>query len=202
MHGKSEWCMIQAQHLACSEQTKRAISFLLNHKMIPTFHSEFAPELTGTLPKSTVPLTTLCVDSLVGRGCLRHLSDDQNPDCLFYIWDYTTQSYTVEIIKRNYKDSYEPTTTMECHKDFERCACWSSSVLCFLRNSSISITLYDLLVPVRWSRLIQSFQVTWTNDRAYWYILSETNTVPRRLVSFWEAYFQGICFVVLGRVLE
>lgn len=121
MHGKSEWCMIQAQHLACSEQTKRAISFLLNHKMIPTFHSEFAPELTGTLPHSTVPLTTWCVDSLVGRGCLRHLSDDQNPDCLFYIWDYTTQSYTVEIIKRNYMDSYEPTTTMECHRDFERC---------------------------------------------------------------------------------
>ena len=106
---------------------------------------------------------------------------------MIIIPDYTTQSYTVEIIKRNYKDSYEPTTTMECHRDFERCACWSSSVLCFLRNSSISITLYDLLVPVRWSRLIQSFQVTWTNDREYYnikiyiytYLLSETNTVPK-----------------------
>ena len=127
------------------------------------------------------------------RGCLRHLSDDQNPDSLFYIWDYTTQSYTVEIIKRNYKDSYEPTTTMECHRDFERCACWSSSVLCFLRNSSISITLYDLLVPVRWSRLIQSFQVTWTSDREY-YISSLKLTQSLNMDSWKTSFLLGSLF--------
>ena len=71
---------------------------------------------------------------------------EQNPCCLLYMWDYTTQLYTGSIIS-HYQDTYEPIRIMECCKGFERCSpnfffaqLWCLCDLCATTSSSRSGT--------------------------------------------------------------
>ena len=53
------------------------------------------------------------------------LSNEKKRGCLGYVRDYTTvtQLYIGTIIS-HYKDPYQTTSIMECHKGFERCSIW------------------------------------------------------------------------------
>lgn len=64
----------------------------------------------------------------------KQLRSVQNPGYFLYIGDYTTHIWDYD--KACYKDTYEPTRTLECHKGIERCSikdcddtCGHSSIL-------------------------------------------------------------------------
>ena len=57
------------------------------------------------------------------KNLAKHMSSDEHLGYLPYIRDLITQSPSyIGIIKNHYEDQYEPTSTLECQKGFERCS--------------------------------------------------------------------------------